>query len=240
MSDTAVSPSLRAAMRERDLFGNHSFKQTHLHLSFAAIRASLKKFFKLKDLPFVHNNDVKQIMRASAQPEYPYAYVSMTSIAKTEGGMSGPTLRRRGVGHVVDGSNSTLTSLHYFPVTLQYEFHYVTNDYFDAIRFIGEALILFDSKVLNVKIKSGLPSSFLDITTDTKEIQLPRADKDNEAEPEAFDLVINCHTSTWTGIERKISKVNNRGEVEFNSLIVDHEGNVVDEETSIIQTADDV
>jgi len=174
------------------------------------------------------------------EPSYPYAYVSMTSIAKAEAHLLGPTLKRRGIGHVLDGSNSTLTRLHYFPITLKYEFHYVTNDYFDAIRFIGEALILFDSKVLNVRITTGNASSFLEIKADMTEIPIPRADKDNEADPEAFDLVISCTSSTWTGVEKKISKVNNAGAVEFHAVVVNPDGEVVDEETTTLKTADDV
>jgi hypothetical protein len=239
MTDTQQREKIRDAMIRRDLLGRSSFKQTHLFASFAGIRASFQKFFRIKEIPFVHNNDVKQMLRAKMEPSYPYAYVSMNSIAKSEAHLLTPTIKRRGVGHMVDGSNSQLTRLHYFPVTVRYEFHYVTNDYFDAIRFIGEALILFESKVLNVQVTSGNVTSKLTIKADNPEVQIPRADKDNEAEPEAFDLVISCSSETWTGIEKKISKVNNRGEVTFHAVVVNPDGNVVDEETSVLQTADD-
>nr|DAF93682.1 MAG TPA: hypothetical protein [Myoviridae sp. ctshb19] len=240
MTDTLQREKIRDAMVRRDILGNSSFKQTHLFTAFAAIRASIKKYFKIKDLPFVHNNDVKQMIRQQYEPTYPYAYVSMTSIAKTEMHLLSPTIRRRGIGYVTDGSNSTLTRLHYFPITLKYEFHYVTNDYFDAVRFIGEALILFDSKVLNVRITTGATSSFLEIKADMPEIQIPRADKENEADPESFDLVISCTSNTWTGIEKKISKVNNAGAVTFHAVVVNPDGAVVDEEITEIETADDV
>ena len=236
---TDATKQIREAMKERDLLGNLSFKQTHLFTAFAAIRASFKKYFKLQDLPFVHNNDVKQMLRQKMTPSYPYAYVSMTSIAKTEAHLLSPTVRRRGIGDVLNGSNSTITRLHYFPITVHYEMHYVTNDYMDAIRFIGEALILFDSKALNVRIRTGNASSFLEIKIDNPEIQIPRADKENEAEPEAFDLVLTCTSTTWTGVEKQISKINNRGEVEFNAVVVNPDGTVTDEELTVIATAGD-
>lgn len=240
MTETAAREKLRDVLKSRDLLGNQSFKQTHLFTAFAAIRASFKRYFKLKDLPFVHNNDVKLLLRSTLEPTFPYAYISMNSIAKTEAHLLSPTLRRRGTGDVLDGSNSTLTRLHYFPIQVHYELHYVTNDYMDAIRFIGEALILMDSKALNVRITTGNASSFLDINMDTKEITIPRADKENEADPEGFDLVIACTSNTWTGVEKKLSKVNNRGEVEFNAVVVNPDGNVTDAEISILQTAGDV
>uniref|UniRef100_A0AB39CEG6 Uncharacterized protein n=1 Tax=Pseudomonas phage HRDY3 TaxID=3236930 RepID=A0AB39CEG6_9VIRU len=240
MTDTQQREKIRDAMKRRDLLGNLDFSQTHLFASFAGIRASFRKFFRIKEIPFVHNNDVKQMIRAKMEPSYPYSYVSMTSIAKSEAHMLSPTLRRRGTGHVLDGSNSTLTRLHYFPITLHYEFHYVTNDYFDAIRFIGEALIMFESKVLNVQVTSGNVTSKLTIKADNPEIQIPRADKENEADPEAFDLVITCTSETWTGVEKKISKVNNAGAVTFHAVVVNPDGAIVDEETSVLTTADDV
>ena len=239
MSDTEQQ-QWKAAIKDRDLLGVQSFKQTHLYTSFAAIKASLRRYFKIKDLPFVHNNDVKQILRQSMKPEYPYAYVSMTSIAKTESSMNSPVLRRRGQGYVGNTANASLVKLHYFPITLRYEFHYVTNDYRDAIRFIGEALILFDAKVLNVRIRSGNASSFVTIKLDSPEIQIPRADKDNEAEPEAFDLVMTCTSDTHTGTEKQISKVNNAGTVVFHGVVVNNDGEVVDEEETEIHSADDV
>lgn len=240
MTDTPAREKMRDVLKSRDLLGKQNFKQTHLFTSFAAIRASFKKYFKLEDLPFVHNNDAKMMQRAKFEPSYPYAYVSVNSIAKTEQHLLSPTLRRRGTGDVRDGSNSQITRLHYFPIILRYEFHYITNDYFDAIRFIGECLILMDTKALNVRINSGKASSFLDIVMDTKEIAIPRADKENEADPESFDLVVSCYSNTWTGVERQIAKVNNRGEVEFNAVVVNPDGTVTDEEISILQTADDV
>jgi hypothetical protein len=240
MTDTPAREKLRDALKSRDLLGNQSFKQTHLFTSFAAIRASFKRYFKLQDLPFVHNNDVKQLLRSKMEPSFPYAYVSVNSIAKTEAHLLSPTIRRRGVGDVLDGSNSQITRLHYFPIQLRYEFHYITNDYVDAIRFIGEALILIDSKALNVRITSGKASSFVDIVMDTKEIAIPRADKENEVDPEGFDLTFSCTSNTWTGVEKQISKINNRGEVTFNAVVVNPDGNVTDEEISILQTAGDV
>lgn len=240
MTDTPAREKMRDAMKSRDLLGNQKFKQTHLFTAFAAIRASLKRYFKLEDLPFVHNNDAKMMQRSKMEPTYPYAYVSMNSIAKQEAHLLSPTIRRRGSGDVRDGSNSQITRLHYFPVIIRYEFHYITNDYFDAMRFIGEALILMESKALNVRITTGSASSFLDIVMDSKEIAIPRADKENEADPESFDLVLSCYSNTWTGVEKKIAKINNRGEVEFNAVVVNPDGNVTDEEISILQTADDV
>jgi hypothetical protein len=240
MTDTPAQEKFRDVLKSRDLLGNQSFKQTHLFTSFAAIRASFKRYFKLEDLPFVHNNDAKMVQRSKLVPTYPYAYVSVNSIAKTEAHLLSTTIRRRGSGDVLDGSNSQITRLHYFPITLRYELHYITNDYFDAIRFIGECLILVDSKALNVRITSGKASSFLDIVLDSKEIAIPRADKENEADPESFDLVVSCYSNTWTGVEKKISKINNRGEVEFNAVVVNPDGTVTDEEISILQTAGDV
>lgn len=238
MSETNAAQDMREEMHRRDLLGNTSFKQTHLYASFYGIRKSFKHFFKVKELPFVHNNDVKQMLRAKMEPTYPYAYLSFTSIGNAENHLLSPNLRRHGTGMSRSTSNSTITKHYHFPITLRYEFHYVTNDYIDAIRFISQALLLTDSKSMNIKVTSDTVSSFVEIKADSKEIAIPRADKDAENEPEAFDIVMAFTSSTWTGVSREVAKVNNLGIVDVGAIIVNADGDVIDEENSTIQTAD--
>jgi len=238
MSETKAKQDLREEMRKRDLLGNQSFKQTHLYASFHGIRTAFKNFFKIKELPFVHNNDVKQMLRNHFEPVYPYAYISFTSLGNAESHMLSPTLRRHSTGISRSDKNSTITKHYMFPITLKYEFHYVTNDYTDVIRFISQALLLTDAKSMNIRVTSDLVSSFVDIKADTKEISIPRADKSSESDPEGFDITLSFTSNTWTGVSKEVAKVNNLGIFEMGAIIVNENGDVIDEETTTIQTAD--
>lgn len=237
MTETKSTLDLREQMRQRDLLGNTSFKQTHLYASFYGIRSSFLKFFKLKELPFVHDNDVKKMLRAQVNPSYPYAYVSFTSIGNTQQHLLSPTLRRHGTGMSLPDKNSTITKHYMFPVTLNFEFHYVTNDYTDVIRFISQALVLISSKSMNMRVVSESVSSFVEIKSDQTDIAIPRADKDAENDPEGFDLTITFTAQTWTGVSREVSKVNNEGRYEMGAIVVNPDGAIVDEEYTVITPA---
>lgn len=234
------NPSILSALRQKDLLGTTEFKQTHLFASFAGIRRVFKRFFKLKELPFVHSNDVKVMQRAKFEPSYPYAYVSITSMGISENNIDVARVRRHGGGHTVHLANSTLTKHYFFPITLKVELHFITDDFLKAIQFMSEALILSQTKVLTFTLRTGDVEGFVTITPETKDLQLPRADKENEVDPESFDIVCNFSIDTWTGVSRETAKVNNNGEVELNvSIVTDSETlQVIDEETSYIKTAD--
>jgi hypothetical protein len=238
MSETKAKQDMREEMRRKDLLGNQAFKQTHLYASFHGIRKAFKNFFKVKELPFVHNNDVKQMLRGQFEPTYPYAYISFTSIGNAENHLLSPTIRRHSAGMSLSDKNSTITKHYMFPITLRYEFHYVTNDYTDVIRFISQALILTDAKSMNIRVTSDAVSSFVDIKADTKEITIPRADKDAENDPEGFDIQIAFTSNTWTGVSKEVAKVNNLGIFEMGAIIVTPDGAITDEEYTEIQTAD--
>ena len=230
--------SLRDQLRKRDMIGSSTFKQTHLYGSFQGVQRAFKKFFDLQELPFVHNNELKMMQRQKFEPSYLYAYMSVTAIGIPEGAMNGATLARHSAGFQVDGSNSTITKFFFFPIQVQLEFHYVTNDTLDAILFINKALLMINAKKFSFRLKANGVSGVVGITTDTTEVQLPRADKENEDDPESHDLVLNFRVNTWNGVSRKVAKVNNDGKIEMNAVIVDGDGNISDEESTEITTAD--
>lgn len=234
------NPSILSALRQKDLLGTTEFKQTHLFASFAGIRRVFKRFFKLKELPFVHSNDVKVLQRGKFEPSYPYAYVSITSMGISENSVDAARIRRHGGGHTCNTANSTLTKHYFFPITLKIELHFITDDFLKAIQFMSEALILSTTKVLTFTLRTGSVEGFVTITPETKDLQLPRADKENEVDPESFDIVCNFSIDTWTGVSRETAKVNNAGEVELNVHIATDADTlqIIDSETSIIKTAD--
>jgi hypothetical protein len=240
MSEEQENPSILSALRRKDLLGTTEFKQTHLFASFAGIRKVFKRFFKLSELPFVHSNDVKVLQRGKFEPSYPYAYVSITSMGISENNVDVARIRRHGGGHTVHQANSTLTKHYFFPITLKVELHFITDDFLKAIQFMSEALILSQTKVLTFTLRTGDVEGFVTITPESKDLQLPRADKENEVDPESFDIVCNFSIDTWTGVSRETAKVNNNGEVELNvSIATDADTlQIIDTETSHIKTAD--
>lgn len=230
--------SLRDHLRKRDILGSSTFKQTQMYASFQGVQRVFKKFFGLKDLPFVHNNELKMMQRQQIEPSYPYAYMSVTSIGIPDGAMPGAALARHGAGFSIDTSNSTVQKHFYFQIQIQLEFHYVTNDTLDALLFMNKALLLINAKKFSFRLKTNGVSGIVGITTDTPELQLPRADKENEDDPEAHDLVMNFRVATWTGLSRAVAKVNNDGLITFAAMVANADGEVVDEEVSEIITAD--
>lgn len=230
---------LKDHFRRRDLLGNVKFKQTHLYASFYGIRQAFKKFFKVTDLPFVHNNEVKIMQRQDFEPTYPYSYISVNSIGNSQDHMTPATLRRHGVGHSVSLSNATVTKHYYFPIDITLEMHYVTNDTLDAFRFMSEALVLISAKALSFSLtNSDGVKGFVTIKADTQQIELPKADKENEADPETHDIVLTFTVSSWTGTSKEVAKINNDGKITFDAIIMSHTGEQIDEEVTEIVTAD--
>lgn len=234
--DPKPKPTMAEAMRKKDLLGTTEFKNTHLFASLHGIQQVFKRFFKIKDLPFIHSNDVKTFQRNKFEPTYPYSYVSVTSMGITEGSVDPTRIRRHGIMQTVHQANSTLSNHYYFPITLQLEFHFLTNDFLKAITFMSEALIISQTKTLNFELKTGPVKGFVTIMAESKDIPLPRSDRESESEPEAFDIAINFTVYTWTGVSREIAKVNNNGDIELNMAISVDMENITDEESSIIRT----
>ena len=230
--------SLRDHLRKRDILGSSTFKQTHLYASLSGVQRVFKKFYNLEELPFVHNNELKILQRQKLEPTYPYAYMSINAIGIPDGSLPGGALTRHGTGFQVSTANSTITKHYFFPIQIQLEFHYVTNDTLDAILFINKALMFINTKKLSFRLTVKEVSGIVGIIADTTEIQLPRADKDNEVDPEGHDIVLNYRVNTWNGVSRQVAKVNNAGNIEFGAMIVNGDGDVIDEEITTIQTAD--
>lgn len=226
---------MRDQFKKKDLLGNISFKQSHLYATFFGVRQAFKKFLKIDELPFVHNNDVKMMQRQKFEPSYPYAYVSVNGIGYAQDHMSASTIRRHGLGHAVNMANATLTKHYFFPISLTVELHYITNDTLDAMRYISEAIILISSKALSFRLTQSGISGVVGIKADTQEIPLPRADKENEADPETHDIVLSFTVSSWTGVSKEVAKINNDGRIIFDAIVVNHNGVTVDEETSVIE-----
>lgn len=232
------SETLRDRLRKRDILGSSTFKQTHLYGSLSGVQRVFKKFFNLEELPFVHNNELKILQRQKFIPSYPYAYMSINAIGNPEGSLNGATLGRHGTGSSFNQANATLTKHYLFPVLIQLEFHYITNDTLDAIFFMNKALALSNTKKLSFRLTAKGVSGVVGIISDTTEIQLPRADKENEIDPESHDIVLNYRISTWNGVSREVAKVNNNGDITFGAVIETADGTIVDEETVTLQTAD--
>lgn len=235
---TNPSETLRERLRKRDILGSATFKQTHLYGSLSGVQRVFKKFFNLEELPFVHNNELKIMQRQKLNPEYPYAYMSINALGNPDGALNGATIARHGTGFSLNGANATLDKHYLFPVLVQLEFHYITNDTLDALLFMNKALAMMNTKKLSFRLTAKGVSGVVGIISDTTEIQLPRADKDNEIDPESHDIVLNYRVSTWNGVSRAVAKVNNAGLIEFGAIIETADGTIVDEETTTIQTAD--
>ena len=230
--------TLRDHLRKRDILGSATFKQTHMYASFQGVQRVFKKFFNIKELPFVHNNELKILQRQKLQPSYPYAYMSVNAIGLPEGGLNGATLGRHGTGMSLSQANATLTKHYMFPISVQLEFHYITDNTLDALLFMNKALLLMNTKKLSFRLTVNGVSGVVGIICDNTEIQLPRADKDNEVDPEGHDIALNYRIATWTGVSREVAKVNNAGIIDFGAVVVNANGDVVDEEDTTIQTAD--
>lgn len=231
----------RAAWEKKDLLGATRDKKSRLHGTLYGVRRELKRRFKITEMPFVHSNDAKVFQRQRMVPSFPWAYVSVNTVGLNEQSINPNTAARHSVGHSFargDQGNATISKHYMFPIIIGMEMHFITDDYMTAMAFIDTALIIATSNKMNFKMKMLGVENYVRITPESREFTLPRSDKENEQDPEGFDIVFNFRVETWTGVTKEVAKINNMGEVELGAIVVDHEGNVLEEETTIIQTAD--
>lgn len=75
------------------------------------------------------------------------------------------------------------------------------------------ALIVAHSGKLNSKAEFEGVSWMITVKMDSESIPIPRSDKDQESDPEGFDLQMSFTIDTKLGRVKDVPKVNNRGEV---------------------------
>lgn len=202
------------------------------YITFLTFRDACKKFFDLKHLPLIQNNDVKRALRSFKETDpnrstsdlYPYAYYSVSGLGVVRDGQPLKGLARASAGYTVDEvANATVKKAYLFPAAVTIEFHYVTNDLMRAIDFSSVALIVGQTGKLNSRVQFEGTEWTVEIKMDSESIPFPRTDKDNEVDPEAFDLVISFTVNSRIGRVRAVPKINNYGRVTQNVEVKGHE-----------------
>lgn len=212
-------------LNQGDMLGRSIDKNTPLFASLAGAREALKRFLSLRDLPIIQSNDVKAFLRQQQKPEYPYSYMSFTDIAIQKDGQAVKNLRRVSQGSSVHhATNSTVSKFYGFPAIISMELHFVTNDILAAVNFTTRSLITMHTEALNFDLECEAFSWKVQITTDSESISFPRSDKDNEADPESFDMVLPLKIRTYIGVVKDVAKINNDGKVTTGIGIKERDG----------------
>lgn len=200
-------------------------KNSSAYLSLVAFREAAKRFFGIDKLPLIQTQDVKRELKklqdagnASDQLKiYPFAYFSIQRIGIVRDHVATKTISRSGRGFSLDEiENSLIKKAYLFPSQITVELHYVTNDIIRAIDFSTRALLVAATGKMNSRVEQDGASWIVGIEFSDYAIDIPRADKELEEDPEGFDLALNCIINTNLGVMRPVAKINNRGEVTVN------------------------
>jgi hypothetical protein len=217
-------------LNQFDLLGKNIDRGTPFYTGLLGARSAIRQFFGFDSLqlPIIQNNNVKAALRQGLEnpndTRYPYAYMALSQLQQPKDRQPVKNLRRQSLGFVTDDSNSTVSKFFGFPVILTMELHFVTNDILQAVQFATKALTLLQSGSLSFNVESEHFGWRVDISTDSDTISFPKADKDNEADPEAFDMSCSIIVSGYTGVIKEVPKINNSGKVTVTTGIITANG----------------
>ena len=205
-----------------DLLGKNIDKNTPFFTGLLGAHSAIKRFFGFKDiaLPIIQSNNVKAVLRQQIGVDtnngdhYPYAYMSLTNFEMVIDEQAVKTVKRHSQGHRDDGTNSTITKFYGFPMIVTLELHFVTNDIFDAVKFALKSLTLLNTGTLNFDVQDENFAWKVVVKGDSNSISFPRTDKDNESDPEAFDMTCTVTVRLWSGNFKAVPKINNAGAVQ--------------------------
>lgn len=196
-------------------------KNSPAYITLYTFREAIKLFFGISTLPLIQSQDVKrELKRGVDDPnmdssrKYPYAYYSLNQLGLIKDQQSIKTTARHSMGMTLDElANAVLKKAYLFPSQITVDLHYVTNDIVQAMDMCTRALIVAHSGKLNSKAEFEGVSWMITVKMDSESIPIPRSDKDQEADPEGFDLQMSFTIDTKLGRVKDVPKVNNRGEV---------------------------
>lgn len=211
-----------------DLLGKNIDKNTPFFTGLLGAHSAIKRFFGMRKipLPIIQSNNVKAVLRQTIANDdnsgnhYPYAYMSISNFEMVMDEQANKTARRHGQGHRDTGSNATLAKFYGFPMIVSIELHFVTNDIFEAVKFGLKSLTLLNTGVLNFEVEDENFKWVVVVKGESPSIAFPRTDKDNESDPEAFDMVCNISIRLWSGVMKEVPKINNSGSVDRHVGIV--------------------
>lgn len=205
-----------------DLLGRDIDKNTPFFISLLGGHSAIKRFFGFEcPLPIIQSNDVKSVLRQRLENPndfvYPYAYMVLQNISMPKDGQSAKTVRRNSQGIVINETNSTITKFFGFQMSVGLELHFVTNDILQAVNFSLKALSLLNSDSMSFEVESENFCWKVSVTSDVDSISFPRSEKDNEADPEAFDMTCDIKITGYTGVIKDAPKINNLGKIKTNA-----------------------
>lgn len=192
------------------------------YLSLTAFREAVKKFYGLASLPLIQTQDVKREVRKHTLGSendqvaniYPFSYFNIASMAIDKTQFAVKTIGRASMGFTFDDlENAVLKQAYMFPASIQVELHYVTNDLVRALDFSTRALIVSVTGKLNTRVTHDGAEWIVSSMVDGDSISFPKADKDQEEDPEGYDITVTMTINTKLGVMRDVPKVNNRGHV---------------------------
>lgn len=219
-----------------DLLGKNIDRNTPFFIGLLGAHGAIKRFFGFRDipLPIIQNNNVKAVLRQGLDNpndlKYPYAYMSLTEIELAKDRQAVKTIRRQSQGFNVNGTNATVSKFYGFPVSVGLELHFVTNDLLQAIQFSLKALTLLTTETLSFDVEDDNFAWMVQVSTDSNSISFPKSDKDNEADPEAFDMVCTIKVTGYSGVTKDVPKINNQANVGRRAGIINKAGEVIYDE----------
>lgn len=192
-------------------------RDTPTYMTLHGFKQVCSRFFGFKDFPLIQHNVAKYRIRQMQNPSYPYTYFSISSIGLIKDRLPAKRVGRIGSGFTFDDlTNAMLQKAYFFPAKTTVEVHYVTNDLVDALNFVNRALVVIATGKLNFEITIEGITAVVGVNGNVEDFSLPRAERDNESEPDAMDLVITFELEGSAGTTKQVSKINNYGTITQN------------------------
>lgn len=198
-------------------------KEKLLYIALQGCRAVLEKELELPGMLFSLSGNVRQelVRRANGNTEnlnFPYSYITLTSLAATKDKQNNYAVQKHGVRAHTSGQRATTTKGYLFPLSVGLDFHYLNSNP-EQLLTMAQALVLLSVVGgLNFQISIGELFKFdvlleipLETTINVSESNAPEA-------PGASDLNVQMVMHTTIGFFRDVAAVNSSSP-EINVLV---------------------
>lgn len=185
--------TLAKVLDERDLLnpkrkGGFSEKSP-IYYAFKGFRKLVGRSFNIPEPAFVHNNEVRLLSQQTGREAniFPFSYASITNIGLADG-QNANVQARIPVAHKVDDSDTFYNAMYQASLTLDVELHYVTQNFEDALAFAMAYATIGSTANMNYSVQVADVKHIIKVVG-TGSVQFPKADKENQAYTDAFDVI---------------------------------------------------
>ena len=190
--------------------------QSGINVTLYGVRRILERQFRLKNVLYLFNNNLKNPLQRKKDWLYPYSYLTLNSLRIVKDQHNNKAVQRHGMSDRQTGftsqnnaTNATINKFFLFPAELQMELHYFHDNVPEIIKFVEAFLILGGNSSLSFFIKLDDSAQWLArIELQDDSISVPVYDLEDPVSPGAMEITIALTIHTKMGFVRDVAKVN--------------------------------